>query len=978
MGKVPSPGLSTESLPSSKKKNRRKAKVQRDPATGKIENQTAKKPDLNKPRKEVYMTFGTAELPAITEYYQSHRGLSIHGRLSPLFHYPIEVLANCRKHHFSGREIWGSGKGILNIVPPPRTPELSLHEWYTLWAEDLRICCSRRLAADPFGDKEARRYRRNLEVLEFMRATWDALLAGYQVERALHLTRYGCYSPLNSRRLQGVDRFRKQLVYHPLEAAQRVKTLATENRAWFFGGPKPTGRLLVFPERKTAMLMSYIARALPPAPRNPEGLKGLFERLTSEPPPEPKYWRPFVKAYIERWAPVRRPPDLFTMPSANAALGYPRHTGGHVTGVQHLVLLGWALTKVHGVQEHPSMKDDSTGAYLELLSDALHPSSQLRPGKVDFASLFRQPWDELEKSLPGAGHYLQNYLRRGVFYVLDNIDFTPILPIVAEERGLKTRFPTCSLTAVNLVQQVLRRVIDHVMINDPRFSRALGADHGIDLSGELGSWYSQDATAATDYHPKWLTQGVYEELADKYPQLAPYRKYFDLLFGTKRLLNETNGAGELHGSEFYAPVQLLEQYPRAPLLDDRFVDRSKLEAEYGHAANIIEIFNDWLGWLCKRDGVMTTTGQMMGDPTSFPPLMLSSLCAAEQTLAECPYTPKERRRRHRGLKPDDAVLEGVGDDALFPRWNALRASIYQPKLGELGGVISVKKTFLHLSRGLIAEVPTIGGKPMEFWPLSVLVAPPGGSKGHVTWFSQIEAFGNDPTRPIRRIPKFFWRLSPYWYTWMLARRLGLPVAAPVAYGGIGLPTHPPVALLGHAQWLSFLSQASLEDLVVGLGIGPLGHSNQGLLDFAARGWLKEVLAARDQWSREGLELLSDCALSDTAEMRVSLEEGFRMAVGRLRSVEFYFRAPPESLDHHAPSVRMSAQRFERKVSHTRVVPTNGYAATKRDLERKLNVFFSTSGGYLPDPAAKKPGLYGLEESGLVRTRWKAPWLRGVG
>jgi len=205
------------------------------------------------------------------------------------------------------------------------------------------------------------------------------------------------------------------------------------------------------------------------------------------------------------------------------------------------------------------------------------------------------------------------------------------------------------------------------------------------------------------------------------------------------------------------------------------------------------------------------------------------------------------------------------------------------------------------------------------------------------------------------------------------------VAAPIAYGGIGLPIYPKVSLTAHAQWLAFLSQSKLADLIVGLGIGPLGASQSTMLDKAARGWLEEVLEARDQWSREGLELLSDCALDDTASLRVSLEEGYRKAVGRLRSVEFYFRTPPEVLAHHAPSVRRAARRFDEKVGHTVIhAKVAGYAATIRDLERKTSLFFSKSGGFLPDPSAKKPGLYGLETSGLVRTRYVAPWLKGLG
>jgi len=552
--------------------------------------------------------------------------------------------------------------------------------------------------------------------------------------------------------------------------------------------------------------------------------------------------------------------------------------------------------------------------------------------------------------------------------------YVPILPIVAEEKGLKTRFPTCSLTAVNLVQQILRRVADHVMIRDPRFSEALGGDLRVDMRGEDGPWESQDCTAATDLHPEWLTRGFYEELAERYPCLLPYKRWFPKLFGPKKILSSK--------PDDLLPSALLEEYSRAPLLDDDLLRPSRLRRGrngLGHADHILEMWSDWLSMLNGLPGTITSTGQMMGDPTSFPPLMLVSLCSAEQTLKVYPYTTKERRRRYRGLKPSEAKLKGVGDDAVLPRWHRARQQLYYSCLEELSAMLSWSKCFNHPTRGLIAEVPLESGFEVPFWPTSVLVAPPGGSKGHVTWVSQASAFGGDATRPTRSIPKFFWKLSPYYYTWMLAIRLGLPLGAPEAYGGIGLPIAPKRSSTDHVRWLSYLSQRPKDELVIGLGLSPLGRSGQSLLDRAASGWVREVLASDVQWASEGLELLSPLALSDDAQLRLSLSEGYRKSVSRIRSVEFYFRAPPGTLEPHAPSVRMSVDRFRRKVSGAVILGSKmKYANTIRDLERKMQIFFTTSGGFLPDPWAKPSSVYGLERSTEVKVRWKAPWLLGVG
>nr|WMV69892.1 MAG: putative RNA dependent RNA polymerase [Plasmopara viticola lesion associated orfanplasmovirus 7] len=920
-------------------------------------------------RKPLQMEFGNT-IPKLEWYYRSHEGLSLHGRLQPLLKYPVTVLALCKDFRFINGTLSGSGPAILPIQPPPRDPSLSLHEWYTLWDEDIRRAVSAMRKVDP-KNRKIRRYAENLEVLEFIRATMDAVLVAYQTERSWYLKKYNLNTRLNSSRLQGLERFKSQLVYHPLEAAQRVKVLSQANRAWLFGGPKPKGRLMVFADKRVAIKVSYAARALPPAPPDPKGLLDLVSRLTSEPPEEHPDWREFVKAYFGRWKIPPATKDLFTMPSSNAALGYPRSAGGHVTGVQHLVLLGYALRKTRGDPTRPHSNADEDGAYLELLSDSLHPDSQLNPPKEDYASLFSGSWEELEKSLPGTGHFLQQYLREGVEYVMDSITYTPILPIVAEEKGLKTRFPTCSLTAANLVQQVLRRVIDAIMVKDPRFSAALGGDLQVDMRGEAGPWYSLDATAATDLHPQWVTQTVYEELADRYPVLQKYRKWFTKLFGPKKiLLGKT--------SSDLTPVRLMRHYPRAPLLDDRYTPGIK-EWEHGHASFILSIWNDWIRDLNTVGGVITSTGQMMGDPTSFPPMMLVTLFSAEQALREFPYTPSERRRTYKGLRRADAKLRGVGDDGLLPRWHEGRKRVFDETFPKLGGRLSAAKSFWHKKYALITEIPMDNGFEQPFLPLSVIVAPPGGSKGQLSWVSQATSIVGDATAPYERPMKFFYRLSPFWYSWQLASRWGIPVSAPEAYGGVNVPIRPKVSQTHHLQWLRYLSQASIEELVTGLGLSPVGNAASSLLRKASDGWLKQVFHADSEWKSFSEGLLSPMALDDSAQRRIPLTEAYQTAVGNLRSVEFYFRAPLEISEMRAPSIRAAARKFQSKVSKARCTKVRGYQATNDDLQRKLSLYFTSSGGFLPDPWSEPiRGFYGLETSIRVRRRYKAPHLLGFG
>nr|UNG44322.1 RNA-dependent RNA polymerase [Fusarium asiaticum narnavirus 1] len=923
---------------------------------------------------DLIMEFGSWSIPYCDAYYLTHKGLSRDGSLTPLFQYPIEVLAMCKNFTYVNGSIRGQGKALINVPPPHRLPGLSIQEFYALWAEDILRATSKM----DTRDKKFRRFRRNLDVFSFMRATWDSLLTAYQLVRSRELSKFGIFLSMpDSQARNGINRFRAQLVREPLEAAKRLKSACQANRAWYFGGPPVTGRILRFAEKANAILASFSARALPPAPPDISGLEGLVQRLTSEPAQEPRDWREFCRVYINRWAPQKRVPSLYTMPSSNAALGYPRHRGGHVTGVQHLVLIGYAVAKTEfkpfsaklPTYVHTEYVQD--GTYLELLSQSLHPSTVGRG--VD--NLFREPWDLLEQQLPEVSGAMQHYLGLGVDYVMSRIEYLPILPIVAEEKGLKTRFPTASLTAANVIQQILRRVIDHVMTNDPRFSQALGGELDVDLKGERGPWYSQDATAATDYHAQWLTQTIYEELAEKYSVLRPYVKWFQKLFGPKKLM--VNSTGETIPSGELEPSGFFERYPRAPLLDDKFFDRRKLARNpHGHATEILSIASQWIDDLNSIPGVITTTGQMMGDPTSFPPLMLHTLYAAQKVLERYPYRKCERVRRHRGLRRTDVVLRGVGDDAQKPRWTSARRALYDDIFVSLGGRLSYDKCFHHPSRSIIAEIVSEHGYPVKTLSTSVLVAPPGGSKGHVTWNLQSAAVTGDPDRPTIRFSKFLWRSSPYYYTWRLADRLGLPISADASLGGVGVPLVPKRSTTDHTAWLQYLSQQDLTSLIAGTGLAIGEKALASPLDKSARQWLRQVVKTHEQMSRAGYDLLSPDCISPEAVMRVPLADAYRAALGKVRGAEFYFRAPLCNLPHN-PSVRVAVRKFQQKVRKAKRTPVRGYQATKEDLDRKKTLYFASSGGLLSGPETRRAS-YGLEVSGDVKSRYIAPHLRGLG
>jgi len=613
--------------------------------------------------------------------------------------------------------------------------------------------------------------------------------------------------------------------------------------------------------------------------------------------------------------------------------------------------------------------DQDDGSYLELISQSLSGH------KKGIASIFDTNWEELERTLPDLTTFFQRYLRVGVEYVMDRIEFLPILPIEAEEKGLKTRYPTCSLTAANLVQQILRRVLDHVMIRDPRCSVALGSETGINLKGEVGPWDSLDATVATDKHAQWLTQTVYEELVDYDPRLKPYQKWVNKLFGPKKLLR----CGQLD----LIPEDLLAKYPAAPLLTDFGIYTNKRpELERlggGHADMIITSWDDYIDDLNGLPGVITTTGQMMGDPTSFPPLMLVSIFAGELALQDFPYSKEERVIRHPHLRKGDLVAELVGDDCAAPRMKRERREAFHRHHGSLGTQISEKKTFFHPTRGLIAEQPMEHGRKLPYYPLPELIAPPGGSKGSVTWNTQPRALQGN-ARIVRYVVKRgMLRKSPYWYTWQYAYKLGLPLAAPEGHGGIELKAvFPKVSTTHHVEWLRYLSSLPLDELIAGTALS-IGRSPTSLMAGATKDWLTQVIRNHKDLEAIG-GLLSPQPYSDTGELRKSLRDAYREALSSVRSAEFYFRTPPEILQDSTPSVVTAGAKFQRKVAATPWFDKPGvwsYQATNRDLEEKVSYFFTRGGSFLPD-RSKPRTFFGLEQTDVVRERYKAPHLTGLG
>lgn len=882
------------------------------------------------------------------------------GASEPLFLHPVQHLASCKK--------LGWSEGLQAIVPRGKSR----------WLTPSKAKCPGNLtkrqaqfwdaeevlrAAPLVGGRTAKRFESRMRLLEFIRATFDAACMGFQSAR-----KAGWRPCAASRRW--LRRFKARLVNRPAQAAKDLKSLAGEMRAWRYGAKIPARARDWSFTTHHALLFSFVARALPPPPRDGSLLDLLKERLRSDPMVENLEWKPYVQSYVRHYAPKEDPPG-WTAPSGHSALGYPRSKGGHATAITDLVKLGYALFALDHTREGVDGKpcgmplflqngpghlepmsgedipmNDACQAYWESLESTDTPPDVLLQTEIlkDLCE-YERP-DALVSRVARDSAFSQAALRLACKWVLDNLEVVPVLPLYAEEHGLKVRYPTCTLTAVNLVQQQLRRAVDHVMLRDPRCRNALGSEKQSPLHGLPGPWYSQDATAATDYHPEWLTRTVYEVVIDNYPILEPYRRYLGLLFGRRRILPGS--------SSDYADIDL-SPMERTPI-------------KRGPALWIVSEFRGWLKRLALASDDFSKVGQMMGDPTSFPPMMILSSFAAHKAIREFPLTRKETRqasriRWTRHLMPGDAPGRFCGDDGLLPFMTNERRLAYDRHCISCGMRLSEPKCFWHPTRGLFCEVPFTDGVPKPKGSLALWNAPPGGSKGQTSWYTQPsvwESYRSDHDLP--QDANMF-SYSPFHGWWDYAYAMGLPLGAPIGYGGLNHPRYPCLVRQGISEqdqfrWYSLLAGLGVTDLYLGTGLSLLPAGSRATSDVVERTWLEVTRAGMTEWSDQPVL---------PGQNGIPLEDAIVRVAGVVRPWEAYVRAPPK--ENSTPSVVATSSKFLRRI-RSRPPISGRLASIRKDHERKLGRVLIGPATFLPEVQSR----FGLtsSKSGPLREKWFTP------
>lgn len=340
---------------------------------------------------------------------------------------------------------------------------------------------------------------------------------------------------------------------------------------------------------------------------------------------------------------------------------------------------------------------------------------------------------------------------------------------------------------------------------------------------------------------------------------------------------------------------------------------------------------------------------MMGDPTSFPVMPMMSAFSSEKA----------------GHPRSDGKL--CGDDALLSSFGPEKVDKYEAEMARLGGVISKKKTFVHPSKGIFCEVPHLYGTPQTMTLISNWSAPPGGSKGSINWMNQSLTIHQQYTSQGRSPKSGLWAYSPHWQSQRAAFLMGIPLGAPVEFGGMKHPRFPCASVSNHLRWLTYLSGLSSAQIALGTGLPILRSPYQRFRAFAMQELVR--MWQDDPYLGEPIPLVGRLPVSSKGEALLTLTEYSDALAAPLIGWEFFGRAPIVPL--RTPSIRKAARRFNQKVSRSPAI-AGKYENVRLEVERKAALYVRR-GAYKPRPDLNR---YGLEPARNPTPRRLSHWVDG--
>jgi len=711
------------------------------------------------------------------------------------------------------------------------------------------------------------RFFRRLEWLETYRATFDSVALGLQLIQR--------FQPILAVHRRTLERLKLCIVDNVEHTVVALKELAKNCRSWYFGGERPQGEFKSLVEgfsKLNAFRFSYInrAQASPPLKTlDSKILKGLEMRLTSQPVLEPDDWRDFLRRFFIKNMPTN--PTFHTDPSTSGCIEHPRKMGGHIRSYCDLLLYR------HGEELTENPKKQEGGLTNLKARNIFMLNANVRNETV----------------IDNKG------LVAGAKAMLRKLDYIPLVPVLCPEKGWKCRIPTLTVTAANLLMQPLRKLVDTILRRDPRIGESLGGVAFPQLNPN-GLVRSQDLTWATDTHSFWIPESIYSVLLEffpQYPELQELKEFFPKFFGPRKLLPASYLSPQSRLIPPKAMIHVMDINPcwnpkmeklyiRAGLLPFKespqqipVEEESQTEAHRKTRAyepmveamqNYYKLFENFIKSLNELNGVITTIGSAMGDPTSWAGLPLVSLYCAEKA----------------GINS----IKTCGDDSLMTNLSRTQNRVYNEHLIKMGVKISLKADYLHPTKGLFTEIPHVYGKPKRYTLLSLYTCPPGGSKGTLDWFNQPNnARLSNPEVDLSRYSK----LQP---EWLAAMFLGLPLGAPNFYGGINHQKFPRFPRFNCRQWLDYNASRTLQDLFMSRGLSIVPSAKFGT------NWDQLVWRAAEVAMENFDPSLPSIPLSE-----------FIQGLQNPASIRNLFLGKGPEVPEHTPKISVAVDRFNRKV-----------------------------------------------------------------
>lgn len=567
------------------------------------------------------------------------------------------------------------------------------------------------------------------------------------------------------------------------------KTLEDPPYRWFF------------PEnltREEMIEISLVSRALPAPIRTGDYLRPLVERWTSEPAPFPDDFRDWISSWVRFNKPYFQENSWPFSPSLSACLEFSRSSGGLSTAMSKLTMMKLSVLDQKWFDEE--MKLCKTHCLIE--KDDISPYQSSMYLVAACVSCVRPLFNHCKSCRGGC----------------NQSELHPTMAAIAvKERGWKVRVPTMLQAPLVILAKVLRTIAESYLRSDPRIRPSLEGRTEFPPNKRGLRWRSQDLTTATDAHNPEVNRHFYREITKEMHRRPPWMDdVIDVVCGYYSIISKAKMT-LIRQSVSDRPVPPPSEKFRR-MLGEMYVDYQFPTGEL-----MFEQYETGLSQ--SAHAIVSTNGQPMGLPTSWPLLPIYTLYAYERSRKGSLVTIQRfivkrspdsfdfgtyskilggqkypRTKLSREVPRAWKMIQTTGDDAVFPT-SKKESELHTDILLSLGQSPSKTKDYFS-DFGVYTEVFVSPQGKLDVCSAGTLLAPKAVRSP--TWYNQGQS---------RAGAKTWFSLwgSPFLGLYKHLRAMGCPVDQDATLGGLQINIGSTVL---SRQRLAFrLANKSIEELL---------------------------------------------------------------------------------------------------------------------------------------------------------------------